>query len=74
VNGLIAEALALMKAGDPTSPAAQELARRWSALAEQFKTDDPASTARSKAIWNDAMKDPVTAGKLALNREILVLS
>src|SRR5690348_9043616 len=69
-NGLIAEALPLMKAGDPTSPASQDLARRWNAFAEQIEPDDPAIKAKAKTTWNDAMNDPATAGKLALNREI----
>jgi DNA-binding transcriptional MerR regulator len=70
VNGLMTEALALMKAGDPTSPASQDLARRWIALDEQIKPDDPAVRIKAKAMWNDAMNDPATAEKLALNREI----
>jgi DNA-binding transcriptional MerR regulator len=72
LNGLMAEALALMKAGDPTSPAAQDLARRWNAMAERLNPDDPTIKVKAKASWNNAMNDPETAGKLAQYREIFV--
>jgi DNA-binding transcriptional MerR regulator len=70
LNGMMAEALALMKTGDPTSPASQDLARRWNAMAEQLKPDDPAIKAKAKTSWNNAISDPETAGKLAQYREI----
>lgn len=70
MNGLMAEAMALMKSGDPTSPASQELARRWHAMNEQFTPDNPDIKAKARAAWDEAMNDPATAGRLALNREI----
>jgi len=69
-DGLIAEGEALMLAGDPASPAAQDLARRWTAMGERFASDDPAFRAKGKALWNDAMADPAVAAKMALNRKI----
>lgn len=70
LNGLIAEAQALMKAGDPASPAAQEMASRWIAFTALLTPADPGIKTRAKAVWDDAMKDPVAAAKLAPNREI----
>ena len=70
LEGLIAEGEALMQVGDPTSPGAQDLARRWVAWAEQFTRGDPTISAKGRAVWNDAMEDPVVAGRMALNRKI----
>jgi MerR family transcriptional regulator, thiopeptide resistance regulator len=67
---MLAEAYALMKTGDPTSPEAQDMARRWSAINEQITADDPTIKAKARAVWDDAMKDPAVAAKMALNREI----
>jgi len=61
-----------MQVGDPTSPGAQDLARRWAAMAAQLTALDPTIGAKGRAIWNDAMEDPVVAGKMALNRKIFV--
>ena len=69
-DALIAEAYALMKTGDPASPASQDLARRWAALGEQITAADPTLSAKGRAVWDDAMKDPAIAAKMALNREI----
>jgi MerR family transcriptional regulator, thiopeptide resistance regulator len=68
-NGLIAEAQALMDT-DPTSPASQDLARRWAAMGQQFTDTDPGFKTKAKAAWNDAMEDPEVAAKMALNRKI----
>ena len=69
-NALITEAYALMKTGDPTSSASQDLARRWSAMAEQISAAAPTIKAKGRAVWDDAMKDPAVVSKMALNREI----
>ena len=69
-DAMLAEAYALMKTGDPTSPAAQNMARRWAALREKILGADPSIKAKSAAIMDDAMADPAVAGKMALNREI----
>ncbi|HEY4076072.1 MAG TPA: MerR family transcriptional regulator [Rhizomicrobium sp.] len=70
MNGLIAEAQSLMEAGDHTSPAAQDIARRWGAFDEQIAGGDPDIRAKARAVWDDAMADPAVAEKMALNREI----
>jgi DNA-binding transcriptional MerR regulator len=70
LDAMITEAYALMKTGDPASPAPQDLARRWTARTEPFTADDPGFKAKAHALWNDAMEDPAIAGKMALNREI----
>jgi DNA-binding transcriptional MerR regulator len=72
IDALMGEAQALMQAGDHTSPAAQDMARRFRALTRPFMTDDPEALAKYRAVWADAQKDDATAAKLALNRQILV--
>ncbi len=69
-DGLVAEGESLLLGGDPTSPAAQDLARRWAAMAEQCTPGDPVIAAKAQAVWNEAMEDPAVAGKMALNRKI----
>jgi DNA-binding transcriptional MerR regulator len=69
-DGLLAEGEVLMQIGDPTSPAAQDLARRWAAIEEQIAAADPTIKVKGRAVWDDAMKDPAIAAKMALNREI----
>jgi hypothetical protein len=59
-----------MAKGDPTSPAALDLARRWKAQVEKFTQRNPQADAKARAVWNDAMSDPQAAPKLPLNREI----
>ncbi|MBV8975945.1 MAG: MerR family transcriptional regulator [Alphaproteobacteria bacterium] len=68
---LIEEAKALMAKGDPTSPAAQDLARRWRAQVQLFTQGDPEVDAKVLGMWKDAMANPDTATKLPLNPEIL---
>jgi DNA-binding transcriptional MerR regulator len=74
-DALIAEAKTLMAPnskgdGDPTSPASLDLARRWKAQVEKFTLGDPAVAQKVAAVWKDAMSDPKTAPRLALNPEI----
>lgn len=69
-DAMIAEAYALMKTGDPTSPASQDMARRWAAIQEKILGADPAIKAKSAAVWDEAMADPATAAKMAVNKEI----
>ena len=68
-NGMMAEWQTLMQTDDPTSPAAQDLACRWTAFAGQFSAGD-AIREKGKAAWKDAISDPATAEKLAPFREI----
>ena len=69
-DALIAEAKALMAEGDPTSPAALDLARRWKAQVEKFTQGDKAVTQKVQAVWRDAMADPKAAPRLPLSPEI----
>ncbi len=69
-ESLIAEAKALMAKGDPGSPAAMDLARRWQALVDQFTGGNPAIATKIRAVWSEAMADPKAAPKLPLNPEI----
>jgi hypothetical protein len=69
-NGFMAEWQILMQKGDPTSPAAQDMARRWSAFLGQLPVRGEEIKSKEKAIIKDAMNDPTTAEKLALYKEI----
>jgi len=69
-DALIAEAKALMEKGDPASPAAIDLARRWKAMVDEFTGGDAAVAGKVRAVWNDAMADPKVAPKLPLNPAI----
>ncbi len=62
-NALIADANQEMAKGDPASPAAMDIARRWSALVEQFTLGDAALAEGARKVWADAMADPVVAAK-----------
>ncbi len=68
---LIAEATALCAKGDPTSPEAIDLARRWNEFAHQFMPKDLALTAKTQAIWSEALADPASAARLPLGPELL---
>lgn len=63
-QALIAEANEVMAKGDPTSPEAADLARRWKAMVESFTGGDPVVTEKVKAVWQDAFADPQAAPKL----------
>lgn len=73
---LIAEAEALYdpagpNRGDPATPAAADLARRWMSLVEQFTERDPAVAAKTAAVWQDAFADPAAAARLPFSRELM---
>lgn len=70
-DALIAEATALLEQGDPTTPAARDLARRWFAQVERFTGGDPATFAKLGAAWSDAMADPVAAPNLPMTPELM---
>lgn len=69
-DSLMAEAKELMNKGDPSSPEAQDLARRWKAQVALFTQGDAKVDAKVRAMWNEAMANPATAPKLPLNPEI----
>ena len=70
-DGLIAEAKALAAKGNPGSPEAVELARRWRAQVDQFTGGDPVLARKGAAVWTDAMSDPKTAPKLPISLEVM---
>ena len=69
-DDLMAEWQTLMLEGDHTSPAAQQMARRWSAFIGQLPVFDGEIKNKQKAIVKDAMSDPAIAEKLARYQEI----
>jgi DNA-binding transcriptional MerR regulator len=71
-DALIAEANTLMAKGDPASPAALDLARRWKTQVEKFTQGNSLVDAKVRAVWNDAMSDPKAAPKLPMNPELFV--
>jgi DNA-binding transcriptional MerR regulator len=69
-EGLIDEAKALMAKGDPYSPAARDLARRWMAQVKLFTQGDPKINEKVMGMWKEAMADPKAAPKLPMNPEL----
>ena len=59
-----------MAAGDPASPAAQDLGRRWKALYELFTGGDKAIQSKVDAVWRDAFADPAAAARLPVSQEM----
>lgn len=70
-NALIGEAKALMMKGNPSSPEAQDLARRWKGLVEEFTGGDPVILGKLRAVWNDAFADPKVAAAAPISRELM---
>jgi DNA-binding transcriptional MerR regulator len=67
---LIAECKVLMAKGDPTSPEAIDLARRWAAQLAKFTQGDPAMAQKASAVWKDAMANAEAAPRLPLTPEM----
>jgi len=67
---LVADAARLTAIGDPASPAAKDLLRRWNAEVEKFTGGDPALWAKSAAMWKDAMSDPAATARMPFKPEI----
>jgi DNA-binding transcriptional MerR regulator len=67
---LVAEAARLTAIGNPGSPEAKDLLRRWNAQVEQFTGDDPALKAKSAAVMKDAMADPAATMRLPFKPEM----
>ncbi len=66
----VAEAAHLAAIGDPGSPEAKDLLRRWNAQVEQFTGGDPALKAKSAAVMKDAMSDPAATMRLPFKPEM----
>jgi DNA-binding transcriptional MerR regulator len=69
-EALISEAKGLMEKGDPSSPEAIALARRWNAQIAKFTGGDPDLMKRAGAVWRDAMADPEAAPQLPLGPSV----
>lgn len=69
-NVLIAEANTVMAKGDPATPEALDIARRWNALVVQFTKGDPVRADGARKVWADAMADPRAAGKFPVSSEL----
>ncbi|KQT32090.1 hypothetical protein ASG29_09580 [Sphingomonas sp. Leaf412] len=70
-DALIAEATALMATGDPGTPEAKDLARRWFAQVERFTGGDPATFAKLGSAWQDAMADPAAKDALPMTPALM---
>jgi hypothetical protein len=66
---LIARAKALLGT-DPGAPAAQELARRWSAQVLRATGGDRAITAKMGQAWRDSFANPEVAPALPFGPEV----
>jgi MerR family transcriptional regulator, thiopeptide resistance regulator len=71
-EGLIADLKSLTAAGDPASPASQDLARRWLAHTETFTKGDQILTIKLRNMTKDAMADPVTAAQMPYTKDHLI--
>jgi len=70
-DALIAEAKALMEMGNPESPEALDLARRWRGLVAEFTGGDTAILGKLNAVWGEAFADPAVAPKLPFGPELM---
>ncbi|MGN6516733.1 MAG: MerR family transcriptional regulator [Rhizomicrobium sp.] len=69
-NTLFEDAKAVMAKGDPASPEALAVARRWSALVHQFTQGDPRLAEGSSKVWKDAFADPKIASRLPVSADL----
>jgi DNA-binding transcriptional MerR regulator len=69
-NTLFEDAKAVMAKGDPYSPEAMAVARRWSAMVNQFTQGDPKLAEGSSKVWKDAFADPKIAPRLPVGADL----
>ncbi|HSM96333.1 MAG TPA: MerR family transcriptional regulator, partial [Rhizomicrobium sp.] len=69
-NTLFEDAKAVMAKGDPYSPEALDVGRRWSALVHQFTQGDPKLMQGSTNVWKDAFADPKVAPRLPVGADV----
>lgn len=69
-QGLIAEAERLRAIGDPASPQARDLARRWNAEVDKFTQGDPAITRAAAGMYQEAYADPSKARLAPFSKEV----
>jgi hypothetical protein len=70
-EAVIAEARAVMAAGDPASPAALAVARRWRDAVRQLTGGDAALARKARAAWSEALADPQVAAHVSLTPEVM---
>lgn len=70
-NALIAEGRALLAKGDPGSPQAMDLARRWMIQVRKFTGDDPAMIAKSAQANMEVLSNPGSAGKMPFDLPLM---
>jgi len=71
-EAMIADLKKLSVTGDPSSPAALALGRRWLAETEDFTKGDETLTAKLGDMTQDAFADPVTAGQMPFSEDNLI--
>jgi DNA-binding transcriptional MerR regulator len=70
-EAVIAEAKAVMAAGDPSSPAALEVARRWYNVVGRLTGGDAALRSKGRTAWLEALADPKLAAAVPLTPELM---
>ena len=71
-EGLVAELKSLTSAGDPATPAAIDLGRRWLAHTEAFTKGDEILTSKLRNMTKDAFADPATAPQMPYSKDHLI--
>jgi DNA-binding transcriptional MerR regulator len=69
--GLFDELKKLAAAGDPASPAALDLGRRWQAKGDDFSRGDQTVSDRLRSMIRDALADPATAPQMPFSADDL---
>jgi hypothetical protein len=67
---LISDCNAEMAKGDPGSPGAAALVRRWKVLQDGFTGADPVLTSKTGVIWQEALSDPAMAPQLPMSKAV----
>ena len=70
-EAVIAEARAVMAAGDPASPAALEVARRWYDVVGRLTGGDAALRSKGRTAWLEALADPKVAAAVPLTPQLM---
>jgi DNA-binding transcriptional MerR regulator len=63
-DALIAEAQLIQAKGDPTTPEAIDLGRRWMTMVNRFSGGDQQVNTKVASMWKEAMSDPDAAPRL----------
>src|SRR5438067_1123832 len=70
-QAVIADARAVMAAGDPSSPAALEVARRWYDVVGRLTGGDAALRSKGRTAWLEALADPKVAAAVPLTPQLM---